>query len=213
MKIDLRLYLVTDRSLSKGRSLEWIVEEAVKGGVTMVQLREKDCTTRQFIEQASKLKTLLQPYNVPLIINDRIDVALAVDAEGLHIGQSDMPYHIARNILGYSKIIGLSVETVLQAREANALDVDYIGISPVFSTTTKTDVNAALGLEGIQEIATFTKHPMVGIGGISVLNAKTVIAAGAQGVSVVSAIVSANDPAMAARSIRTQIDEALIVLL
>jgi len=204
MNFDLSLYLVTDRPLSKGRSLEWIVEEAVKGGVTMVQLREKDCSTRDFLELAIRLKKTLKQYDVPLLINDRLDIVLASDADGLHIGQSDMPYNIARKLLGYDKIIGLSVETISQAKEANLMDVDYIGISPVFSTATKTDIKTPLGLEGIKEISLFTKHPMVGIGGIYDGNAKAVIDAGATGVSVVSAIIAADDPAKAASIIKQQ---------
>lgn len=205
MDFDIGLYLVTDRSLSKGRPIEWIVEKAIKGGVTIVQLREKNCSTDEFVELAIRLKQTLKQYNVPLIINDRLDIVLAADAEGLHIGQSDMPYHIARKILGYKKIIGLSVETISQAEKANLLDVDYIGISPVFTTGTKTDINTPFGLDGIREIASFTKHRIVGIGGIHAENAKAVIDAGANGVAVVSAIVSASDPAKAALMIKQQI--------
>lgn len=207
MNFDLSLYLVTDRPLSKGRSLEWIVEEAVKGGVTMVQLREKDCSTRDFLELAIRLKKTLKQYDVPLLINDRLDIVLASDADGLHIGQSDMPYTIARKLLGYDKIIGLSVETISQAKEANLMDVDYIGISPVFSTATKTDIKTPLGLEGIKEIALFTRHPMVGIGGIYDGNARAVIDAGATGVSVVSAIIAADDPATAASIIKQRMKQ------
>jgi len=202
---DLALYLVTDRSLSKGRSIEWIVEQAVQGGVTMVQLREKNCSTSDFIALAIRLKHILSSYRVPLIINDRVDVVLAADAEGLHIGQSDMPYPVARRLLGYSKIIGLSVETIDQARDANLLDVDYIGISPVFTTETKSDINTPLGVEGIKTIASFTKHRMVGIGGIQTENIQAVISAGAEGVAVVSAIVSADDPAKAASLLKQKI--------
>jgi thiamine-phosphate pyrophosphorylase len=202
MNFNLGLYLVTDRSLSNGRPIEWIVEESVKGGVTMVQLREKNCSTTDFIELAIRLKRILEPYKVPLIINDRLDVALASDADGLHIGQSDMSYQAAREILGYQKIIGLSVETVSQAKEANSLDVDYIGISPVFTTGTKADIATPLGLEGVTEIASFSKHPIVGIGGIHAGNAKEVIDAGADGVAVVSAICSATDPEKAALIIK-----------
>jgi thiamine-phosphate pyrophosphorylase len=207
MDFDLCLYLVTDRSLSEMRPIEWIVEEAVKGGVTMVQLREKNFCTNDFLELTIRLKKILKPYNVPLIINDRLDIVLAADADGLHIGQSDMPYHIARKLLGYEKIIGLSVETIAQAREANKLDVDYIGISPVFMTGTKTDINTPLGLEGIREIASFSKHRIVGIGGIDAGNTKAVIEAGANGVAVVSAIISAGDPAKAALMIKQQINK------
>lgn len=198
---DLSLYLVTDRGLSLGRSLTSVVEEAVKGGVTMVQLREKDCSSKEFYDLAIELKQILTPYNVPLIINDRLDIALACDAEGLHIGQSDLPYDIARKLLGKSKIIGLSVENIEDAIEANKLDVDYIGISPVFSTPTKTDTKQALGIEGVRAIASISKHPCVGIGGININNAKEIIAAGANGVSVVSAIVSAENPQLAAKNL------------
>lgn len=196
---DLRLYLVTDGLLSLNRSLSWIVEEAVAGGVTMVQLREKDCSTREFIERAAEIKQILAPYGVPLIINDRVDVALAVDAEGLHIGQNDIPYPIARKLMGKDKIIGLSVEFVEQALEANYLDVDYIGISPVFGTPTKTNTAPPFGLEGLREVKRISKHPAVAIGGISVHNAKDIMQAGADGIAVVSAICSANSPRDAAK--------------
>ncbi|HEY5570804.1 MAG TPA: thiamine phosphate synthase [Bacteroidales bacterium] len=204
---DLNLYLVTDRSLSLGRSLERVVEEAVQGGVTMVQLREKDCTTKEFYELAMTLKRVLKPYGVPLIINDRVDIALACDAEGVHIGQSDMPYAIARKLLGKEKIIGLSVENLQDAMDANALDIDYIGISPVFNTATKTDTATALGLEGVREITRISRHPAVGIGGIHATNAGEIIAAGAVGISVVSAIMSAVSPKDAASQLKSIINQ------
>ncbi|MDU1904180.1 MAG: thiamine phosphate synthase [Dysgonomonas sp.] len=204
---DLSLYLVTDRSLSLNRPLEYIVEEAVKGGVTIVQLREKNASTREFYELALNLKKLLRPYKVPLIINDRLDIALACDADGLHIGQSDMPYEVARKILGRNKIIGLSVENVEDAIEANKLDIDYIGISPVFSTSTKTDTALALGLQGVRDITNISKHPSVGIGGLNLSNAKDIINAGADGISVVSAIMSAHDPKEAATELRNEIEK------
>ena len=204
---DLSLYLVTDRSLALGRSLEHVVEEAVQGGVTMVQLREKDCTTKEFYELAMTLKKVLKPYQVPLIINDRVDIALACDAEGVHIGQSDMPYAIARKLLGKEKIIGLSVEKLQDAIDANAFDIDYIGISPVFNTATKTDTATALGLEGIHDITRVSRHPAVGIGGIHASNAGEIIAAGAVGISVVSAIMSAINPKEAASQLKSIINQ------
>lgn len=207
---DLSLYLVTDRSLSLGRSLESVVAQAVEGGVTMVQLREKDCSTLEFYEQAILLKKCLHPYNIPLIINDRLDIALACDAEGLHIGQSDMPYDIARKLFGRDKIIGLSVECIQDAVDANELDVDYIGISPVFGTPTKTDTAPALGLEGIREIVKISRHPAVGIGGINQANAADIIEAGADGISVVSAIMSASDPKQAAFQLMNIIQKSKI---
>lgn len=203
---NLSLYLVTDRSLSLGRPLQPVIEAAVRGGVTMVQLREKDASTKEFYELAIKVKACLRPYNVPLIINDRLDIALACDAEGLHIGQNDMPYEAARKLLGKDKIIGLSVENIEDAERANELDVDYIGISPVFSTPTKTDTAKALGLEGIKEITRISRHPAVGIGGINISNAADIILAGTDGISVVSAIMSAQDPMESAKQLRNIVD-------
>jgi len=205
---DLSLYLVTDRTLSTGRDMEWIVEEAVKGGVTMVQLREKECNTREFIELAIRLKKTLKSYQVPLIINDRLDVALASDSDGLHLGQSDMPYVIARRILGYKKIIGLSVENIEQVREANTLDVDYIGISPVFNTQTKTDTAKPFGLDGVRQVIAATKHPAVAIGGLNNFNAHAMIQAGANGIAVVSAIFVAKNPREAAFELKNIIKHA-----
>lgn len=202
---DLSLYLVTDRPLSLGRKMEWIVEEAVKGGVTMVQLREKECSTREFIDLAILLKRQLAPYQVPLIINDRVDVALAADADGIHIGQSDMPYDVARRLLGREKIIGLSVENMDQVYEANHFDVDYIGISPVFNTPTKTDTATPFGLEGISQVMAISKHPAVGIGGINAENASAIMQAGANGIAVVSAICSANSPREAAFALKNKL--------
>ena len=128
---DLALYLVTDRGLSLGRDIESVVMQAVRGGVTLVQLREKEIDTREFIALGLRLKAALAGTGVPLLINDRVDVALAVDADGVHIGQSDMPYGIARRLLGHDKIIGLSVETMDEVVQANDLDVDYVAVSPV----------------------------------------------------------------------------------
>ena len=201
MKNILKLYLVTDRDLSLGRSLEEVVSEAVAGGVTIVQLREKDASTGEFVELAFRLKEILRPYNVPLIINDRVDVALAVDAEGLHIGQSDMPYEIARKLLGSNKIIGLSVECIDDILKANKLDVDYVGISPVFGTPTKTDIAEPFGLEGLRKAVELSVHPTVAIGGMNACTIADVIAAGADGVAVVSAICSAESPRLAANEL------------
>lgn len=195
---DLLLYLVTDRPLALGRDIDWIVREAVRGGATMVQLREKDCDTREFVELAVSLKKALEGTGVPLIINDRIDVALASDADGVHIGQSDMPYAIARKLLGPDKIIGLSVENMDDIVEANSLDVDYVGISPVYSTSTKTDTAAPFGLEGLRKAVELSVHPTVAIGGMNARTAADVIACGTDGIAVVSAIVSAESPCEAA---------------
>ncbi len=197
----LELYLVTDRDLSLGRDLEWIVAEAVKGGVTMVQLREKTASTGEFVELARRLKILLEGSNVPLIVNDRVDVALAVGADGVHIGQSDMSYEDARRLLGPDKIVGLSVENLDEVRQANLLDVDYIGVSPVYPTSTKTDTAQAFGLGGLEAAVGLSVHPVVAIGGMNRETAADVIESGADGIAVVSAIVSAAEPAIAAKEL------------
>lgn len=198
----LLLQLVTDRSLSQGRSLVEVVAEAVAGGVTCVQLREKDCSTREFMQEALALKELLQLLKVPLIINDRVDIALAVGADGVHLGQSDMPISHARRLLGPNCLIGISAESVDHAVEAEQQGADYIGISPVFSTPTKTDTAPALGLEGVRQIRQQVRIPLVGIGGINQTNARQVLASGADGVAMVSAIMAAESPRLAAQVIR-----------
>jgi thiamine-phosphate pyrophosphorylase len=188
------LYLVTDRDLCGSKSLEDMIIQSVKGGASYVQLREKDISTRQFVEEAQRIKKLLEPHKIPLIINDRIDVALACGADGVHIGQDDMPYAIARSLMGTEAIIGLSVETWEDVEESQKLDVDYIGVSPVFATPTKTDTKGAWGLDGLAKIKAFSRHPIVAIGGINESNAKNVVAAGADCLAVVSAICAATDP-------------------
>ena len=196
------LYLVTDRDLCRGRPLAEVVLQAVEGGVEIVQLREKNASTRFFVEEAQRLKRLLAPYGVPLIINDRVDVALAVEADGVHIGQEDMPYPLARKLLGPRAIIGLSVETIEQVQEAEAYDVDYLGVSPIFPTPTKTDTKGAWGLEGLSQVRRMSRHRLVAIGGLNAANAESVIRAGADAIAVVSAICSAPDPRQAAATLK-----------
>lgn len=199
---DLSIYLVTDRQLAGSRDLTEIVRGAIRGGCTIVQLREKNTSTREFLQQAQALKQALQGTGVPLIINDRIDIALAVDADGVHIGQSDMPYHEARRLLGKDKIIGLSVENMTDVDAANTLDVDYIGISPIFSTPTKNDTAQPFGLEGAREAVRRSVHPCVAIGGIHLKNIREVMATGVNGVAVVSEIMCATDPEEAVRKMK-----------
>lgn len=198
---NLLLYLVTDRPLSLGRPIEEIVMEAVAGGVTMVQLREKEAPTGEFVALAKSLKALLAPLGVPLIINDRVDVALAADADGVHIGQSDMSYEDARRLLGGDKIIGLSVENFDDLAVANTLDVDYVGISPVYGTPTKSDTAEPFGLEGLRKAVAMSVHPTVAIGGMNASTIGEVMAAGTDGVAVVSAICSAPSPRQAAQEL------------
>lgn len=209
-KFNPALYLVTDRDLSLGRSLDWVVEKAVRGGTTIVQLREKDLETKAFIEEALHIKEILESYDVPLLINDRVDVALAVEADGVHLGQTDMPYAMARKILGKDAIIGLSVESYEQAEEAEKLDLDYIAISPVYTTPTKKELTEELGLEGVRRITEICRHPSVGIGSIKAHNAADVIQAGADGVAVVSGICSADNPELAAKELRQAVGKAKI---
>jgi thiamine-phosphate pyrophosphorylase len=206
--IDYSLYLVTDRGLAKGRSTLEIVKAAVAGGVTCVQLREKDCSTREFIRQAIEIKDFLKARGVPLIINDRVDVAQAVEADGVHLGQTDMPLEIAKKILGGSMIIGISAESLEDALEAEKGGADYLGVSPIFATPTKTDTAPPLGLEGLRSIRKAVKIPLVGIGGLNRQNSAAVIQSGGDGVAVVSAIVAAADPAKAAGELKRIIYEA-----
>jgi len=205
---DWSLYLVTDRGLMGSRPLAEVVAAAVAGGVTAVQLREKQCSTREFVALARCLKSLLAPYGVPLIINDRVDVALAAGADGVHVGQSDMDCRDARRLLGPDAIIGLSVETLEQATQAIAYHVDYLGVSPIFPTLTKTDTTAEWGLAGLAALRRISKQVLVAVGGIHPGNVTEVIRAGADGIAVVSAICAAPDPAVAARALRRAIDEA-----
>jgi thiamine-phosphate pyrophosphorylase len=204
--IDYSLYLVTDRGLSRGRSTLEVVRAAVRGGVTCVQLREKTAATRAFIEEALGVRAYLNSCGVPLIINDRVDVALAVGADGVHLGQSDMPLAAARALVGAAMVIGISAESVRDAVEAAG--ADYLGVSPVFATPTKADTAAPLGLEGLRAIREAVKTPLVAIGGLNRGNAAAAIRSGADGVAVVSAIVAADDPEQAARAIRIEIDAA-----
>lgn len=197
----MHLYLVTDEELLLGKDLCQTVVSAVKGGVTMVQLREKNSSTREFIERAVRLKNALAPYKVPLIINDRLDVALAAGADGLHIGQSDMPYDCVKRILPAGMLIGLSVESRQQVYEANQMEVDYIAASPVFSTLTKTDTLIEWGLDGIRWIKSVSRHPVIAIGNIKKTNIASVFDAGADGVAVVSAVIASAEPETAAREL------------
>jgi len=195
------IYLVTDHGACQGKPLESIVSDAASAGVSCVQLREKHAGTRLFLKKAQNLASILAPAKIPLIINDRVDIALAVKAAGVHIGQSDMPYEYARRLMGPEAIIGLSVETWEDVETAQALDVDYLGVSPVFSTPTKTDTKTPWGLNGLERIKAYSRHPLVAIGGIDASNAQQIMHAGADGIAVVSAICSARDAFDATRQL------------
>jgi thiamine-phosphate pyrophosphorylase len=191
-KVDCSLYLVTDRQTLGSRDLYKSIEEAILGGVTLIQLREKDISTLEFYEIALKVKEITSRYEIPLIINDRIDIALACDAEGLHIGQSDMPLEIARKILGKHKIIGVSAPTVEKAKEAEQNGADYIGVGAIFPTGSKNDA-VTIGLEPLQDIRKAVNVPVVAIGGINADNCAKAISSGADGIAVISAILGKED--------------------
>ena len=196
MKVDYSLYLCTDRNLLNGKNFEESIELAIKGGVTIVQLREKNCSGREFLEIAKSVKKLTSNYNVPLIINDRIDIALAVDADGVHVGQDDLPCQTAREILGDKKIIGVSVATVEEAIQAEINGANYLGVGAMFKTSTKTDAEI-VSLETLKKIRDSVKIPVVAIGGI---NKKTLpqIKNFVDGIAVISAIISEENPEVAA---------------
>ena len=201
------LYLVTDAGLSRGRSHLSIVEAAIRGGVTTVQYREKNASTRRMIEEATELLRLCRAAGVPFIVNDRLDVALAVDADGVHVGQDDMPAALARRLLGRNKTLGVSAGNTEEARKAVDDGADYIGASPVFATSTKPDAPPPLGIEGLRRITQAVEIPVVAIGGITEGNATAMIEAGASGIAVVSAIVSAEDVEAAARALRAVVEK------
>jgi thiamine-phosphate pyrophosphorylase len=202
-KVDLyRLYLVTDDKQDLV-TLKNVVKEAVAGGVTMVQVREKQRDIRCFIEIALAVKAVLKGSGIPLIINDRVDVALAIDADGVHLGQSDMPAGIARRLLGKDKLLGLSIENEQQLIEAESLPVDYLGLSAIFATPTKTDIKKEWGISGLANAVAQSSFPIVAIGGINVTNLEAVIATDVAGVALVSAICDAKSPQDVARKFRT----------
>jgi thiamine-phosphate pyrophosphorylase len=203
------LYLVTDKELSLGRKIEDIVYLAVKGGADIVQYRDKNCSDEEFITVANKIKSVISQFNKSLIINDRIHLIDYIDYDGIHIGQSDMPYIEARKMIGVDKILGLSIENRRQALEAKNYDLDYVAASPVFLTNTKTDTAEALGLSGVRELKEiFRTIPLVGIGGINITNIADIIKYGADGVAIVSAICSADNPETAAQLLKNEINKA-----
>jgi thiamine-phosphate pyrophosphorylase len=177
----------------------------VIGGVTLVQLREKGATTKEFYQEGLKIRAYLEERNIPLIINDRIDIALALDAEGVHLGQEDMPIDVARKIVGPQKIIGASVFTLEEAKIAEAMGADYLGLSPLFVTETKPELTRQIGIENIPSLKEAVQIPVVGIGSMSQANAYETVKAGLDGVAVVSAICARQDPKAAAEAIKKEV--------
>jgi thiamine-phosphate pyrophosphorylase len=213
MDVDLRLYALVDPAVAGGRSLTDLAGR-IAGSATLVQLRDKHSSTRAMIEEARSLRGVLEPAGVPLLVNDRVDVALAAEADGVHIGQDDMTPADARLLLGRTAIIGLSLSTVEQAQAAPLDLIDYVGVGAVFPTGSKADAKTPIGVGGLRAIvqavrARAPKFPICGISGINAGNAADVIAAGADGVAVISALSLASDPALAAQDLRAVVDRAL----
>lgn len=209
-RTDYRLYLVTDRNCLQQQTLEQAVEQAILGGVTLVQLREKAIASKAFYERALRIKAICHRYNVPLLINDRVDIALAVEADGVHIGQSDLPCRVVRQILGKDKIIGVSARTAQQAIQAQADGADYLGVGAMFATSTKQDAQTVT-IASLTQIRQAVTLPIVAIGGInhttlpalqqSLQAAETSI----DGVAVVSAILGQKDVKLASEQLKNMI--------
>ena len=200
-QVNYSLYLVTDRKLLGDRDLCKTIEDAIKGGVTLVQLREKNTTTNGFINIATNVKKITNKYNIPLIINDRIDVALAIDADGVHVGPDDMSINMARKLLGQDKIIGASTNCVKEALEAESQGADYLGVGAMFPTKTKNNTED-VSIDELRNIKKLVNIPIVAIGGVNEKNASSVIAAGIDGIAVVSAILGKEDVFQASKGLR-----------
>lgn len=214
MSVDLRLNAIVDPERAGGRDLAELARLTAQGGATLIQLRDKISDTRAMVETARAIKEALRPFKVPLVVNDRIDVALAAGADGVHVGQDDMAVEDARRILGRGAIIGLSVKTVAEANAAPVELIDYVGSGGVYVTTSKQQKGAPIGTAGLARViaalhARAPKLPVCGIAGIDAGNAAPVIAAGADGVAVISALSLAPDPAAAARTLRGIVDATL----
>jgi thiamine-phosphate pyrophosphorylase len=206
--LDWSLYLVTDPDLVGDRPLLEVVAAAIRGGVSIVQYRDKQAHTRAMVQTAGALVQLCRQMGVRLLVNDRVDVALAVDADGVHVGQEDMPVALARKLLGPDRLLGVSVHNAAEVRQAEQDGADHLSVSPVFATPTKPGHRPPLGLDGVRALSAMSRLPLIAIGGIQLNNAAQVISAGARGICVVSAIVAAADPEPAARSLRRAVDGA-----
>lgn len=198
--VDYTLYLCTDRGLMNADTLEEAVEKAISGGCTVIQLREKDCSSREFYEMAVHIREITRRKNVPLIINDRVDIAQAVDADGVHLGQDDLPVVQARRILGPDKIIGVSVACLREAQLAVQQGADYLGVGAMYATNTKTDADATT-IEELRHICSSVDVPVVAIGGINRHTAENLRGTGISGFAVVSAVLAADDIEGAAREL------------
>jgi len=205
----LELYLVTDPGLTAGRPLLQVVAAALEGGVTAVQLRDKKASPRELLAVGAEVRRLARRHQATFIVNDRADLALALEADGVHVGAEDLPPLEARRLVPRPRLMGVSAASVEEAVSAQRAGADYVGAGPVFATATKPGAGKPIGFEGVAAIASAVRIPVVGIGGIDSGNAASVIGAGASGVAVISAIVGARDPGSAAREILYRVREAL----
>lgn len=205
--MDYSLYVCTDRDIMTTDTLEEAVELAIKGGATIIQLREKDCTSREFYELALSIKDITDAYEVPLIINDRLDIALAVHADGVHLGQSDIPVQVARNVMGPNCIVGATANTLEKAKEAWQSGADYLGVGDVFGSDTKNDTKP-VELKELKKICDTVKIPVVAIGGISKKNIHLLKDTGVAGVAVISAVLGQTDITAAAEELISGSPEA-----
>jgi len=204
---DWALYVITDHRAAAGRPLLDLVRAALRGGATVVQLRMKHGSTREMLALGQELREVTRLAGVPLIVNYRLDVALALEAEGVHLGQEDLPARLARPLIGPNRLLGVSVETVEQAEQAWRDGADYLGVGDLFGTPSKPDAGPPIGLEALRAIAHAVPLPIVGIGGVTLENAGAVIDAGAAGVAVISAVIGAPDPEQAARDLRAIVEQ------
>ncbi|MBJ6726570.1 thiamine phosphate synthase [Geomesophilobacter sediminis] len=201
-RVDFNLYLITDRTQTRDRNLEFVLEEALHGGVRAVQLREKDLSSKALYELAYDLRRLTSRYNARLIINDRTDVAQAVDADGVHIGVNSLPLYKVRRLIGDKKLIGVSCHNQVQAITAQEMGADFITFGPVYYTPSKAAYGEPVGVERLAEVAELLEIPVFALGGVKRKHCGELLAAGAHGVGVISAILSAPDPRRAARELR-----------
>lgn len=207
---DWSVYLVTGESLSAGRSTREVVERAIEGGCGVVQLREKDRTVRERYEMGREIRALCRERGVAFVVNDRVGLAQALDADGVHLGEDDLPVPVARDLLGEDAIIGRSVSTVTAAEAAEGAGADYLGVGTVYRTQSKADIpedDHGVGPERVAAIAEAVDIPLVGIGGITAENAAEVARAGADGVAVITAITRADDPEGAAAALGEAVEQ------
>lgn len=200
-QIDTTMYFITDSTDYGEEEFLYRVEEACKGGITLIQLREKERTTREYLALAEKVHEISQRYNIPLIIDDRVDIALAVNAEGVHVGQSDMPVHIARKLMGDDKIVGATAKTVPQALEAHEQGADYLGVGAIYPTTTKVKT-VLTSVETLKDIVKAVPIKVNAIGGLNKENIHILKDSGIDGICAVSAIMKAGSPCIAAKELR-----------